>query len=132
MTAQPIVRGRPRIRIVASRRLPAQRISGWLISSVVVALVFFGLIYSHTRLNTSALELQRLESEIGAELDKMETLNLEVARLQSPAIVAPAAEQLGLVFPTEMRTLTAPGVVVQSDAEVERLADLKAALGEVR
>lgn len=96
---------------------------------LLISAIFFGLIYSQTRLNERAIKLQGVEASIEAELARMEGLQLEVARLQSPTRVAPAAEELGMVFPSVRRTLSAPGVVVQSHEEIERLAGLKAALG---
>lgn len=130
MTARPITVSRPvrRFRVVHAPK-DRPRIGVWLVVTLIIAAVFFGLIYSQTRLNERAIELQRVEASIDAELARMESLQLEVARLQSPTRVAPAAEQLGMVFPAERRTLSAPGVVVQSDEEIERLAGLKAALG---
>lgn len=130
MTAQPIVAQRqPRKLRVIHAAAGRPKVGPWIITTLLVATVFFGLIYSQTRLNERAIELQGIERAIESELDRMESLQLEVARLQSPSRVAPAAEQLGMVFPAERRTLSAPGVIVHSDQEIERLADLKAALG---
>jgi len=130
VTAQPITRPRPvrRFRVLhAPKHRP--RIGVWLVTTFLIGGVFFGLIYSQTRLNERAIALQNAERAIEAELARMESLQLEVARLQAPNRVAPAAEELGMVFPGERHTLSAPGVIVQSDEEIERLADLKAALG---
>jgi len=74
-------------------------------------MVFFGLIYSQTRLNQSALEIQEIENLIEAEHEIAEDLSLQVARLRSPARVQPAAIDLGMVFPSFLETLTTPGVV---------------------
>lgn len=130
MTAQPITVPRPprRFRVLHAPKV-RPRVGAWLIVTLLISGIFFGLIYSQTRLNERAIELQRVEASIEAELARMEGLQLEVARLQSPTRVAPAAEELGMVFPAERRTLSAPGVVVQSHEELERLAGLKAALG---
>lgn len=130
MTAQPITSPRParRFRVLhAPKRTP--RFGMWLMTVLLIGGVFFGLIYSQTRLNERAIALQNAERAIETELARMESLQLEVARLQSPSRVAPAAEELGMVFPGERHTLSAPGVIVQSDEGIERLADLKAALG---
>ncbi len=130
MTAQPITSQRSvrRFRVLhAPKNRP--RLGVWFIAMFLIGGVFFGLIYSQTRLNERAIALQEAERAIEAELDRMESLHLEVARLRSPSRVAPAAEQLGMVFPGERYTLSAPGVIVQSDEEIEHLADLKAALG---
>lgn len=102
------------VRLISSRATVRPRVAAWAVYTVVVALAFFGLIYSQTALDGSAFELQELETQIAtAEQQRLE-LTLEVARLSSPSRIVPAANDLGMVLPTDMRTISAPGVVVRS------------------
>lgn len=105
----------PAVRVIEGKALARPRIASWVVYSLVLALAFFGLIYSQTRLNQSALVIQGIESEIASELEIAEDLRLQVARLQSPARVQPAAADLGMVFPVSLETLTAPGVVAGNE-----------------
>ena len=91
------------------------RIASWMLYTIAFALVFFGLIFSQTRLNQSALTIQEIETQIAIEREIAEDLGLQVARLQSPARVQPAADDLGMVFPSSLETLTASGVVTADD-----------------
>ena len=103
-----------RVRLISSQPTARPRVGAWVVYTLVVAIVFFGLIYSQTALDGSAFELQELETQIAnAERQKLE-LSLEVARLSSPSRIVPAANDLGMVLPTDMRTISAPGVVVRS------------------
>jgi len=106
------------VRVVAGSRRPRPRIGGWVVYTVIVALAFFGLIYSQTSLDSSAFELKELEAQIAVEEAHYQDLRLLVARLQSPARIAPAAADLGMVLPHSMQTVTAPGVVVDASDQV--------------
>lgn len=106
------------VRVVQGRRTQRPRIGGWVVYTAVVALAFFGLIYSQTSLDSSAFELKELEAQIAVEEASYQELRLLVARLQSPARVAPAARDLGMVLPTSLQTVTAPGVVVVEESEL--------------
>ena len=101
----------PSMRVIEGASGPKPRVTAWILYLIVIALAFFGLIYSQTRLNQSALEIQEIESLIAAEHEIAEDLSLQVARLRSPARVQPAAVDLGMVFPSFLETLTTPGVV---------------------
>ena len=116
MTARPLpVADKPRIRLIANRQHDRPSVSAWVVYTAIVALVFFGLIYSQTELDGSAFELRELEIQIAnAEREQLD-LSLEVARLSSPARIVPAANDLGMVLPSDMRTISAPGVVAQAD-----------------
>lgn len=115
MTA-PALSRQPRaaVRLISSQRVARPRVAAWAIYTFVVAVVFFGLIYSQTALDGSAFQLQELESQIATAEQRQLELSLEVARLSSPSRVVPAANALGMVLPTDMRTISAPGVVVRS------------------
>ena len=105
----------PSVRVIEGASITRPRIASWVVYVIVIALAFFGLIYSQTRLNQSALVIQDIERQIVAELEIAEGLRLQAARLQSPARVQPAATELGMVFPTSLETLTAPGVVAANE-----------------
>jgi len=105
----------PSVRVIEGTAVARPRIASWVVYSTVLALAFFGLIYSQTRLNQSALVIQDIERQIVAELEVAEDLRLQAARLQSPARVQPAASELGMIFPISLETLTAPGVVAANE-----------------
>lgn len=116
MTAQPIrQRHAASVRVIEGTSVGRPRIASWVVYSIVIAVAFFGLIYSQTRLNQSALVIQDIERQIVAELEVAEDLRLQAARLMSPARVQPAASELGMVFPSSLETLTAPGVVAANE-----------------
>ncbi len=117
MTARALQKETPaRIRLISSGPTGRPRVAAWVVYTLVVALVFFGLIYSQTELDASAFELQELDEQISDAQLLHSELSLEVARLSSPARIVPAANDLGMVLPTEMRTISAPGVVARADA----------------
>ncbi|MEX1044344.1 MAG: hypothetical protein WD020_06865, partial [Acidimicrobiia bacterium] len=63
-------------------------------------------------LDQGAFDLAEMDRKIVAASTENAQLRLEVARLESPARVAPLAEEMGMVFPTERETVV-----------VERIAD---------
>lgn len=103
------------VRLISSRATVRPRVAAWIVYTLIVALVFFGLIFSQTALDASAFELQKLETQIATAEQQKLVLTLEVARLSSPSRIVPAANDLGMVLPTDMRTISAPGVVVRSE-----------------
>lgn len=116
------------MRVVQGAQGTRPRVGGWIVYTVVAAVAFFGLIYSQTRLNASAIEINEIQQAIELEQERFETLQLQIARLESPALVVPAAEELGMVFPTDMVALTASGVVGTDEGAGERLAELESVL----
>lgn len=125
LTTQPRPAG---MRVVQGRRTVRPRIGAWIVYTVVAAVAFFGLIYSQTRLNARAIEINEIQQAIEVEQERFESLQLQVARLESPSLVVPAAEELGMVFPTDMVALTASGVVGTDQGAGERLAELESVL----
>lgn len=105
----------PRITLISSRLSAKPRATAWVFYTVLVAAVFFGLIYAQTELDASAFELRDLEDQIAAAEQEQLELELDLARLSSPARIVPAANDLGMVLPTQMHTLTAPGIVAKAD-----------------
>ncbi len=117
MTARALQTKAPeRIRLISTGTAGRPRVAAWVVYTVVVAAVFFGLIYSQTELDGSAFELQKLDQQLTDAQLRHSALSLEVARLSSPARIVPAANDLGMVLPSDMRTISAPGVVDIADA----------------
>lgn len=69
---------------------------------VLVAVIgFLGLGFARTSLDRTAFELAELDRSIAEETALNQKLRLEIARLENPARIAPLAEELGLVIPSE-------------------------------
>ena len=78
---------------------------------VVVAL--FGIVTTQTSLDEGAFELAELNRAIANAQTENQHLRLEVARLESPARIAPIAAEMGLVYPDTRRTVVVDGVIDQ-------------------
>jgi cell division protein FtsL len=96
----------------------------WVAFSMVVVVALFGIVVARTTLDQGAFELADLNLKIAEAEVSNQRLRLEIARLESPGRVAPAAESLGLVYPTERAVLTVTGIVVQSTDPDPRWATL--------
>ncbi|MDP8959253.1 MAG: hypothetical protein M3N51_08660 [Actinomycetota bacterium] len=131
MTARPASLGgsRPRLRLVPGGAARLPKLAPWVMFTMAVLTAFFGLILSRTALDRTAFVLEELKGQIAVETARYQSLRLEVARLQSPQRVLPAAEEMGLVFPSQVQTVTAPGLVDDEEAADERWAELKSVLG---
>lgn len=103
------------ITLISNRLHGRSRPTAWLFYTVLVAAVFFGLIYAQTELDASAFELRDLEEQIAVAEQRQLELELDLARMSSPARIVPAASDLGMVLPTDRRTITAPGIVAKAD-----------------
>ena len=69
---------------------------------VVIAVAgFLGLGFARTSLDKSAFELTELNRAITEQTALNQRFTLDIARLESPARIAPVAEELGLVLPSE-------------------------------
>ena len=87
---------------------------------VLIAIVaFLGLVFARTSLDKSAFDLAELNKSIDEQVALNEQLRLEVARLENPARIAPLADELGLVVPTETQQL-----LVNLDAPSQLVAGL--------
>ena len=95
---------------------------------MVAMVVFFTLIAARTSLDRTAFELQEIGGSIEAEQVRFEELKLEIARLSSPARIAPLAESMGMVLPKKVTRVDAEGVVLFETDREERWADLKSIL----
>lgn len=126
-TARPLSQTRNpgrSLSVITGTRAGRPVIAPWVVFSLVVVLALFGLVLSRTTLDEGAYELAELTQEIAEAQTQNQRLRLEVARLESPARIAPAAAELGLVYPTERLLMTVPGVVAQSSDSDPRWATL--------
>ena len=88
-----------RLRVLKGRRLRRPTIAPWMIMALIAVVAFLGLGFARTSLDRSAFELAELNRAIAEQSVLNRQLNLEIARLESPARIAPLAEELGLVAP---------------------------------
>lgn len=112
MTARPLrlpLRD-ARLRVIAGRQNRRPAMAPWIVVSVIAVATFLALIGTRTALDRSALELSALEREIAAEATSNQRLRIEIAELENPARIAPMAEELGLVIPTDRRQLLVDGI----------------------
>lgn len=92
-----------------------------MVMVIIGVAAFLGLGFARTSLDESAFELAELNQAINEQTVINRQLNLEIARLESPARIAPLAEELGLVIPADTNQilvdLDSTGPIV---AETER------------
>lgn len=118
MTAQPArnQRSAQRLRVLKGRRVRRPSIAPWMIMVLIAIVAFLGLGFARTSLDRSAFDLAELDKAIDAQLALNEQLRLEVARLENPARIAPLADEMGLVLPSDTNqllvNLDAPSQVV--------------------
>ena len=104
-------RAKPGLRVLTGRRGRRQPLAPWLIFSVVAVVAFLGMILTRTSLDRAAIELSSIERGLAEAKSLNQRLRLEIARLESPARVAPAAQQLGMVYPQTSNRLVVEGVI---------------------
>jgi cell division protein FtsL len=92
-------------RLLRGRRLRRPSIAPWMIMVVIAIVAFLGLVFARTSLDKSAFDLAELTQSIDEQQALNEQLRLEVARLENPARIAPLADDLGLVIPSETNQL---------------------------
>jgi cell division protein FtsL len=76
-----------------------------MIMSLIAVVAFLGLGFARTSLDRSAFELSELNRSISEASALNQSLKLEIARLENPARVAPLAEDLGMVIPSNTHQL---------------------------
>ncbi len=118
--------------LVHPRAIRIPRIRGWLMFTVAVVAAFFVLIFSRTALDRSAFELQDLEGRIAAEETRYWELRLDVARLAAPNRIMALGEEMGLVYPAEIRPVTVTGTRAGESGIENRWTELKALLSAQR
>lgn len=124
MTAHPVrvpVR-REGLRVLKGRRLQRPSVAPWMVMALIGVLAFLGLGFARTSLDRAAFELAELNRVIDSQTALNQQLRLEMARLESPARIAPLAEELGLVIPSDTNQLlvdldSAPPLVAVADGE---------------
>lgn len=87
------------LRLLRGRRLRRPTMAPWTIMVLIGVVAFLGLGFARTSLDRSAFELAELNKSIGEQTAINRQMNLEIARLENPARIAPLAEKLGLVIP---------------------------------
>ena len=107
MTARPLRRAAAAdpLRVLKGRRLNRPALAPWMIMVLIAVIAFLGLGFARTSLDRSAFELSELSRSIADETALNQSLNLEIARLENPARIAPLAEDLGLVIPSDTNQL---------------------------
>ncbi|MFO7298952.1 MAG: hypothetical protein DIU67_002015 [Actinomycetes bacterium] len=109
MTA--VVDPRPRqreqrsVRVIPGRKSRRPAVGPWLIVAIIAIGGFLGLGITQTSLDRAAFELAELNKAIEQAEDRNLDLKLQIARLESPARIAPLAEEMGLVLPEDTRKL---------------------------
>ena len=106
-------------RVLDGRRVRRPSIAPWMIMVLIAIVAFLGLVFARTSLDKSAFDLAELTKSIDEQMALNEQLRLEVARLENPARIAPLADELGLVVPTETKQL-----LVNLDAPSQLVAGL--------
>ena len=87
------------LRLLEGRRVRRPTMAPWMIMVLIGVVAFLGLGFARTSLDRSAFELAELNQAINEETAINRQMNLEIARLENPARIAPLAEELGLVIP---------------------------------
>jgi len=119
-------RFRPGLSVVNGRR-PRPRLLPWLTFSLVAVTAFLGMVLVRTSLDNTAIELARVEEGLAEARSLNQRLRLEIARLESPARIAPLAQEMGMEYPQQSRQLVVEGVVPKTIgdprwAEMDRYA----------
>ena len=119
MTARALRNPRPThgLRVVTGQRKKRQPIAPWLIFSLVAVVAFLGMVLTRTSLDRVAIELSTVEAQLAEAKGLNQRLRLEIAQLESPARVAPAAQELGMVYPQSSNRLVVEGVIAETVAD---------------
>lgn len=104
------------------RRVGKPTIAPWMIMALIGVVAFLGLGFARTSLDRTAFELAELNKAIDEQTAISRALELEIARLENPARIAPLAEELGLVAPDQTNQLlvdldVASPVVAEAETE---------------
>ncbi len=124
MSVRPLrqVPDRNRLRVLPGKRLRKPTIAPWMIMAMIGVVAFLGLGFARTSLDRSAFELAELDKAINEQIAINRALELEIARLENPARIAPLAEEMGLVAPETTNQLLVdlePTSPVVADAGTE-------------
>lgn len=127
----PLRSRRPARRAGTSRAAdsPRRRLQPFVVFSLAVVAAFFAVIFIRVSLDSTAFQLDELETRIAAEEARHWELRLEIARLQAPDRIQAAATSMGMVFPEERSVLEVAGVGEYEGADPEsRWGELKSLL----
>jgi cell division protein FtsL len=103
-----------RLRVIAGKqRKRHPHVAPWMAFTLVVVVALFGIVTTQTSLDQGAFELAELNRSIANAQTENQHLRLEVARLESPARIAPIAAEMGLVYPDTRRMVMVDGVIDQ-------------------
>lgn len=107
MTAQPArgERNAHGLRVLRGKKVRKPSMAPWMIMVLIAIFAFLGLGFARTSLDRSAFDLAELDKAIDIQLALNEQLRLEVARLENPARIAPLADEMGLVLPSDTNQL---------------------------
>lgn len=108
---------------------PPRRLRAWVLFVVVVVAAFFGLTYSRTSLDDSAIKLDALDDQITEQEGRYSELRAQVAEMRDPRRIAEKAAAAGLVYARDQVTLTVERTGDDEVAPEERWAHLKSLLG---
>ncbi len=75
------------------------------------------MVLTRTSLDRIAIELSTVEAQLAEAKGLNQRLRLEIAELESPARVAPAAQELGMVYPQSSNRLVVEGVLTETVAD---------------
>ncbi len=93
------------LRVIAGKRFRRPTLAPWMVVVLIGMVAFLGLGFARTSLDRSAFDLAELNREIATQEALNRNLRLQVARMESPARIAPLADQLGLVIPGQVQQL---------------------------
>jgi cell division protein FtsL len=96
------VEPRPDLRIVT---VPRRRLRVGLLSSILIVTFFvgiFALAAMHSLVVQAQFELDRIDEQVATRRNQIDARRVEVAELESPAAIVEAADDLGMVSPTDV------------------------------
>lgn len=105
--------GGPRLAIVTGRKA-RPRLLSWMVFSLIAVGAFLGMVLVRTSLDNTAIELAAVEKGLAEARSLNQRLRLEIARLESPARIAPLAQDLGMVYPQRSEQILVEGVVSET------------------
>lgn len=114
--------------VVIGPRAPRLRIGQLVLLAIAVFALFLLLILSRIALDRGAFVIQDLERQIATEEARYWELRLQVSELRDPGRIARMAEEMGMVYPTEVFSIEVPGLGAPGPGIEERWVSLKAVL----
>ncbi len=107
MTARPLRSPSidSRLRVIPGTRARRPATAPWVVVSVIAIVAFLGLVGARTALDRAAFEQMALDIAIAEQASINQRLRIEIAEMENPARIAPLAEELGLVIPSQRRQL---------------------------